>query len=244
MRRKRGGPLGEVEQRRVGGLRLDWAIIDGLAKKLVGKFAPCPRAPSLVQPAPHTVAFQARGPRDPERGTVAVNVVPGQDLGPATAIEGAAHKHWRGRDVWTDIEINARQALCEEPKDWRERIRNMLAHEMTHALDPRKPTPKMLQRLRAEKQKGAQHQRTTGFCEYVNREREIPAFINQAREELRRYPASALHRLGDWPLDKMLKLSKTWQEIEECLAPRTRQRFYQMAARTLTRNARGGWKIA
>lgn len=228
IRQTLGGAIGATGRRgpRTGVVELD--SIEQVAKpvaRLVDAFEPCP-IDTLSRPAHArlklTVPDAATG-RD-----IPVEV----EVNPDSQVEYASGEHhlYRNDSDGTRqdyVYLRARRNLCISPGEWKQVLRSILTHELTHVVDPglakTRRAPKTLRRH--------------GMCAYLTQPHEVAAYLAQTREDLLSFDATQradkLRRAGALrqPADLLrLLVGDRWRKLQGCLRPADQRRFLRLAA--------------
>ena len=125
---------------------------------------------------------------------------------------------------------------------WEGMIRPVLAHEVTHLMDPARMTPK---RAGAPSTKASEAWRPSTDAEwrtYVNAPAEVIARRHEARVEIENSPMveTARRMLAGGKFSRgqiaelMLLASTTWREVRKDLTPKNKRMFYEMSASLLS----------
>jgi len=122
---------------------------------------------------------------------------------------------------------------------WEDQLRPVIAHEVTHLMDPGIKIVKS----RTTKASERWHPKTdTEWLEYVNDPAEVVARRHEVRVEILRslMPQEALRMLENKEMTRgeivstMLLGSRTWRKVKDDFTPANKRLFYEMAANLLT----------
>lgn len=245
--------LGAIETERTGTVKLDQREITRAVADLVRGFRPCsgynPRGAFIegvkaVPGGPIVLPVKDAGSGEKRPVEVFVTV-----LDHEVPVQGATRAHTTTRDApWNRLDqtvLTASRHICMPPVLWKEHMRSVLAHELTHASDPYVPMMKRSPPMPVHPSRGdlrAERAFQRTYCAYVNHPVEARAFLNSVRLDLLRPDVLKFLRqkkIRDPAL--ALQTSEQWAGIEDCVRGRLRRRFLQMAARTLGPQLRGEW---
>jgi hypothetical protein len=229
MRKLRKPQFGAVETRRTGTIRLDWTAINKLTKAILDEFIAC--GPNRARPSRIT-GLKAPGG---QHSSVRIDISPRKiaSKGRTTGITRTRMTIDENDAVKTEaiVKISPR-AHCASYSFWKGTIRNVLAHELTHAQD---------RAVVAALKKDKDIKTGDDFCSYVSHPREVAAFLNETRSDLQQVIKEDPH-VAARTLPELLKHSWHFGEIEDCVKGENRKRFLKMLARNFTRDSKGRWK--
>jgi hypothetical protein len=125
---------------------------------------------------------------------------------------------------------------------WEGMIRPVLAHEVTHLMDPGRSSPKRAGAPRSKGDKVWRPSTDTEWRTYVNAPAEVIARRHEARVEIEHSPMMETARRmlagGDFSRGRiaelMLLASTTWREVRKDLTPKNKRIFYEMSASLLS----------
>ena len=136
--------------------------------------------------------------------------------------------------------IRVRSApLARSWSTWEDDLRAVIAHEVTHLMDPGRKIVKSRTTKASERWRP---KTDTEWWEYVNDPAEVIARRHEARVEIVQtpMPQTALRMLKAKKMTRgeivplMLLASETWQKVKNDLTPANKRLFYEMAANLLT----------
>lgn len=222
-RRRVFGASARPTRERTGVPHINQAAVAEPVDRIVRAFDSCGTG-DLVRPANWRVTTEVRDAASGAPIPVRIQVVP--KIGQRSAVTGSAELYVDANGYRRDVVVlNPLADLCAPEQFWKDDLRNILTHELTHVVDPG---------LRKNKGPAPRPDRD-GMCAYISHPQEVTAFLAQMREELRSFNTfqmiDKMHRKGliKRPED-ILPRSRLWATVSRCLKPAQKKRYLRMAA--------------
>lgn len=221
--------LGATTRRgeRSGAIEVPDEQITKLASKVIASFQPC--GPNGDMLTPQGSRFAPRGTSvTTARGEMVNVMVTSEPVDARGQVSGQLETTISSSGlVRRTIQIFPSRSACWPRSLWGPRVREVLAHEMAHVVDP--AVEQNVWRRKSGKRPEDQNGPT---CAYYNSPTEVTAHLAEIEYELRSkvhsYRSGRELMPGD-PLE-LLQDSAQWQAMERCLTPANRRRFLRMGA--------------